>query len=104
VSPRNRIRNKKFIVYEGDEQRWRSEFIIKRNESAAVFYKQFTEIVNNLSSTRWKNVKEEVENNKIISEWVVTDINKTRWNCIVHTAPGKEPGEIHVLFDIKRNL
>lgn len=97
------LRNKKFIAYEGDETKWRSEFIVKRTESAAIFYRQFTEIVNGLSNTRWKNLKEETVNKKIISEWSITDVSKTLWKCNVQIGPAETEGEIHVLFDIKKN-
>lgn len=96
------LRSKKIIVYEGNEQQWRSEYIIKRDETASEFYQQFIELVKDLSNTRWKKQKEEVLNGKISSAWQITDVAKKEWSCIVIIGPAGDPGELHLVFDIKR--
>jgi hypothetical protein len=96
------LRNKKFIAYEGDETKWRSEFIIKREETTARFYKEFTDIVAGLSNTSWKNIKEDIQDEKISSEWKVKDVNNKEWTCMVTMGPSVAAGELHILFDIKR--
>ena len=75
------LRRQQVLVYEGDETKWKCRYRVKRNETLAEFYKQFTEQAAGLHLSKWTLKTEDIQPNKIISSWEVATPGGKEWTC-----------------------